>query len=501
MVHRIRLRVLTRFARAALLLATAGALIAAPSAAQASATSPLIAAEAGSVAVEGTPWSSPAYPVACRENAGQISCTPTAPGDAKAQRCYLGVLHDGARNTVCTTYEVHAAAIQSAGGKEASVGYGCSAGDLVCVTFENAGRGMALATMGMMFTVAENMQFDTSTALWDAAAGEWSFWAWAILAILFIAMVWAVTQAVTSGDRSEVVGALVRSFIAFPATALTLWLTGHVLNAVDDLTWFVLNREGPGALFGTLQRVMWAGGQANYFFGFVIHGLLFIGLLLMMLVFAFRNIAIAALVAVGPIAWMVFPVKSIGPQWVVRYLSALAVLLLTAPLTVGFMTLIVNGLASVNTIWDPQAWPMLIGLVLVAFAPFAVFGLFNFVGSVAADSVGSAIASRAGRSVSGAAARAASVPSRIGATASGIASPGRGATARSASSSASRPGGAARPATSASAMRAPGAARQQAASAASGGSGRPSPASSGGPGQGRDGVRAATPPSTDGRKS
>ena len=150
---------------------------------------------------------------------------------------------------------------------------------------------------------------------------------------------------IVSGDRAEFVGALIRSFIAFPAVAITLWATGHLLNAIDDLTWYIMNRDGAPGLFSTLQSVMWAGGQANYFFAFVIHGLLMLAMLLLMLVFAFRNIVLAALIAVGPVAWMLYPVRAVGPQWVVRYVSAVAVLLLTGPLTIGFVTLIINGLA------------------------------------------------------------------------------------------------------------------------------------------------------------
>jgi len=380
------------------------------------------------VDVTGQSWSAPAYPVACRETSNQITCTPEKPSDVKALSCYLGVIVGGAKTTVCTTYEGHAQAIQSAGGKPATVAYGCSIGDVVCVTFENAGRGIALAAMGMMFTVADAMRFDTSTTLWSAAVGEWSFWNWAVLIVLFIAMVWAVTAAVVSGDRSEVVGAVVRCFIAIPAVPLTLWVTGHVLNSVDELTWYVMNREGPWELFATLQKVMWAGGSANYFFGFLIHGLLMVSMLLLMLVFAFRNIVLAALIMVGPVAWMVFPVRGIGPQWVVRYVSAVVVLLLTGPLTIGFVTLIVNGLAGVSTIWDPQSWPLLVGLVLVAFAPFAIFGLFSFVGAVAADGVGSGALSHAGRMARSGGRTAIAIPTRLGATPAGIA-PRSGASA------------------------------------------------------------------------
>lgn len=379
------------------------------------------ASAVGAIPVTGEPWSAPAYPVDCVGIDGQITCTPQSTADVKAQQCFTNVLVDGARSTVCTTDEAHIPAIKADGGTPLLVEYGCSVGDVVCVTFENAGRGLALSATSMMFAVADNMRFDTAGVLWTAATAEWSFWQWAILAILFAAMIWAVAAAIISGDRAELVGALIRSFIAFPATAATLWVTGHLLNAVDDLTWYLMGRDGSDGVFATLQSVMWAGGQANYFFAFVIHGLLMLGMLLLMLVFAFRNIVLAALVSVGPIAWMLYPARAVGPQWVVRYVSAVVVLLLTGPLTIGFVNLIITGLAGIKTIWDPQSWPLLVGLVLVAFAPFAVFGLFNFVGAVAADSIGSSVGTNASRAATGAARSVARVPNRIGATPAGTA--------------------------------------------------------------------------------
>lgn len=367
-----------------------------------------------SYGVDGQSWSAPAFDVSCTEASGQVICTPNDPNKTAAQQCFSGVVIHGGRATVCTTYEGHVSAIQSAGGRSLLVKYGCSIGDVVCLTFENAGRGLALSATGMMFLVADSMRFDTSTLLWTAAVGEWSFWQWAILMVTFGAMVWAVAAAAVSGDREELVGALVRSFIAVPAVPITLWLTGHLLNAIDDMSWYLSARGGPAGLFSTLQSVMWAGGQANYFFAFVIHGLIMLGMFLLMLVFAFRNIALAALIMVGPVAWMLFPLRGVGPQWVVRYVSAVAVLLLTGPLTIAFMTLIINGLARVKTIWDPQSWPLLVGLVLVAFAPFAIFGLFSFVGAVAADGVGSRLGSQAGRLGANAGRGALRIPTRFG---------------------------------------------------------------------------------------
>lgn len=418
---------------AALGLGLALTALAPASAASAASVDPAPTA-ASATPVTGEPWSAPAYPVDCYRVDTQITCTPQNTADIKPQQCFINVLVDGTKATVCTTDEAHVTAIKTSGGKPLLVEYGCSLGDVVCVTFENAGRGMALSATSMMFAVAQNMRFDTSSLLWTASTKEWSFWQWAVLAVLFAAMVWSIAAAMVSGDRAELVGAIVRSFIAFPATAISLWAIGHLLNAVDDLTWYVMNRDGSAGLFATLQSVMWAGGQANYFFAFVIHGLLMVGMLLLMLVFAFRNIVLAALIAVGPIAWMLYPVRAVGPQWVVRYVSAVVVLLLTGPLTIGFVTLIINGLASVRTIWDPQSWPLLIGLVLVAFAPFAVFGLFSFVGAVAADSIGSRVGSGAGQAASRAARSAAHVPSRIAAMPAGAGT--RGATAGSRDSSA-----------------------------------------------------------------
>lgn len=399
-------------------------------------------------------WSSPAYPVLCKENSGQVSCTPTNGSEVRAQQCFREVLMDGANVTVCTTYEGHVPAIQAAGGKPLIVEYGCSVGDVVCVTFENAGRGMAMGTTAAMMLVAANMRFDTSTVLWTAAVGEWSFWQWAVLAVVFGAMVWAIAAAIVSGSRDELVGAIVRTFIAIPAVPLTLWGIGHLLNAIDDLTWYVMNRDGPITLFQDLQKVMWAGGQANYFFAFLIHGLLLVAMLLLMLVFAFRNIALAALIAVGPVAWMLFPVKTVGPQWVIRYISATVALLLAGPLTNGFVALIVNGLADVESIWDPQSWPLLVGLVLAAFAPLAVFGLFSFVGTSATDSLGSRIGSSAGRVATSAARSAGRMPSRLAGMPAGIPAAGAARGAASATSakaprpSTLRPAGAGSPARS-----------------------------------------------------
>jgi hypothetical protein len=381
------------------------------------------------VPVTGEAWSAPAFPVDCLVASLQISCTPQDPGDVRAQQCFIGVPYQGGNAMVCTTYEGHHQALRASGGSAVLVQYGCSIGDLVCLSFENFGRGMAIGATAAAFAMAISTSFDTSSTLWNAAVDEWSFWQWAVLAVLFAAMVWSIAAAIVSRDREQLVSALVRSMVAVPAVPLTLWLTGHLVNALDGMTWYILNRDGPGSLFVTLQKVMWAGGQANFFFAFLVHGLLLIAMLLLVFVFMFRNLALAVLIAVGPVAWMLFPVRSIGTQWVVRYVSAVVALLLTGPLTIGFLSLIVNGLAGVETIWDPRSWPLLLGLAMAAFAPFAVFGLFSFVGGAAVDAIGSRIGGGAASGARTAARGLSRIPTRLAATPAGRSSGGGGAAA------------------------------------------------------------------------
>lgn len=384
--------------------------------------------------VTGMSWSAPAFPVDCFNASWQISCTPQDPADVREQACFIGVPYQGATAMVCTTYEGHQGALRAVGGRAATVSYGCSLGDLVCTTFENFGRGMAIGATAAAFAMANSISFDTDSTLWSAAVGEWSFWHWAVLVVLFGAMVWSIAAAVVSRDREQLVSALVRSFIAVPAVPVTLWTIGHLVNALDGMTWYILNRDGPGSLFVTLQKVMWAGGQANYFFAFLIDGLLLLGGLLLVLVFMFRNLSLAVLIAVGPVAWMLFPVRSIGQQWVIRYVSAIVALLLTGPLTIGFVALIVDGLAGVKTIWDPRSWPLLLGLVMVSFAPFAVFSLFNFIGGAAVDAIGSRIGAGGAHGAQSVARGLARMPSRIGSRPAGRAPSSGGAPSRNSSS-------------------------------------------------------------------
>ena len=73
---------------------------------------------------------------------------------------------------------------------------------------------------------------------------------------------------------------------------------------------------------------------------------------------------------------------------------AFGALLLTGPLMMSLLGMITSGLEAVGSIWEPAVWPFVMGLMLLSFAPFAVFSLFSFVGGSAVDQVASSAMSR-----------------------------------------------------------------------------------------------------------
>jgi hypothetical protein len=253
-------------------------------------------------------------------------------------------------------------------------------------------------------------------------------WVWAVWIVVIVVGIIAITKAAFSGSPGEVLAAVVRTGLAFPLTQATLWLTGRVVNSVDTLTTSLLGQADP---LNRVSDLFFTGGVVFPLGGVLVVGLMLLAEILMLFVLMFRNVALAALVMVGPLAWMLFPMRGIGKEWLVRYFAAFAALLLTGPLMMSLLGMITSGLDAVNSIWEPAVWPFILGLVLLSFAPFAVFSLFSFVGGTAVDQVAAGAMSRvsstsrsvtrsiprprtgqapAGASATGAAPRSASAP-------------------------------------------------------------------------------------------
>ncbi|MFB8191375.1 hypothetical protein ACFC14_18810 [Microbacterium sp. NPDC055988] len=263
--------------------------------------------------------------------------------------------------------------------------------------FEGWSRALISDAVGGLVGILGTSHFTTEGALWDAAAGEWSYWVWAILGIMFCATVWSITQAMYSRDRADMVTAISRSVVAWPMIFITFWLGSRLVGFFDDWTLYTLTRgESLGGMFRRFSQIIFAGGEGHYFMTFLIALTIWIGTKLLLVVFSLRTLGLAALLMVGPVAWMLFGVKGIGQQWVIGYFSAAFTLLLSGPLTMGFVSLLMTGIGNLDVLWSPEAWPLLLGLVLVVFAPFAVMSMFSFAGAAAADRLGGA-AGNAGR--------------------------------------------------------------------------------------------------------
>lgn len=334
-----------------------------------------------------------------------VNCAGSTAATSGTTECWINVptTTDGVAatsTTVCTssTDQTHRDTLKAAVARDPNAVQGhCGFGDGTCAMFEGFSQALISDSVGTMVGIVGTGQFTTEGTLWDAASGEWSYWVWAILGVLFCATVWSITQAMYSRDRADMVTALTRTVVAWPMILITYWGGSQLISVFDNWTLYTLTRgDSLAGVFRRFSQIIYAGGEGHYFMTFLIALAIWVGTKLLIVVFALRTLGLAVLMMAGPVAWMMFPVKSIGPQWVVAYFSAGFTLLLAGPLTMGFITLILRGLGNLKVLWSPEAWPLLLGLILVVFAPFAVMSLFSFAGASAADRLGSA-AGNAGR--------------------------------------------------------------------------------------------------------
>lgn len=373
MMRRWALRVLATFA----LVGASMALGAAPASAD---------VPSGSYTVQGTSWSSPRQPVSCDGAGLRVDCTPTE-GDAGEASCYKGIYYSGESITVCTSHEASRAALEDAGGQLLEINYGCGLTDVVCVAVEAASRATASMVMQGLAWVVGNTSFNTSGYLWEAAMTEFSFWGGIALGVVFVMGLVSVGWAIARGSRGDVFGAFIRMFLAVPAMYAALWVTGLAVDLFDSLTEQVILRGDSGQnLYRSVENIIFGGAGGNFFQAQFVLTMLVIASGTLVLVFSFRNLALAVLVAVGPLAFMALPIRP-GAEWATRYASAILALLLTTPLTLGFLAFLLRSYAGVESLWSIQALPLTMGMLLVGFLPFAVFGLFSFASGQALQAI------------------------------------------------------------------------------------------------------------------
>lgn len=414
------------------------------SAAQAAPAPPAVTAVSVDDEITGMSWSAPAFQVACTAVGTpvvRVNCIPADSSQMIEPACYRNVdIGSGASAMVCTSMDENRAALADAG-DPVEIAFGCSFADAPCATVEAMVRSQADLATGVIALALDQVSLNTDSYLFTAALGEWSWWQAAVLGVILIGGIIGITQAALSRKRDEVVGAIVRFVLAFPISQLALVVTGLLVDVVDDATMALVvrndadNAAGAG-LYGVVENLFWNGGNGNYLFAGTISNLIVVASIVLLFVLSFRNIALVALVAIAPVALMLLPVKGVGVQWALRWVSAVVALALTTPLTLGMIMLILRGIGQVPTLWSVEALPLGVGMIAVAFAPMAIFSLFSFVSGHAAVSLADSSGSSARRTVQDQGARLRGLLTR---TPRAPRSPGSGGTGSSSRGAGGRP--------------------------------------------------------------
>ena len=244
-----------------------------------------------------------------------------------------------------------------------------------------------------------NTAFTTDGSFWVGATTEFSWWRWAVVLVTVIAMAWGITLGLMKQDGPMVRSAVIGGILAWPAAELAVWTLGHLLNVSELLTQAVMGANASGSFDAQLADLANSGTYADQMAVVWTSLILALGSFVLTFVFAFRNLALMVLVAFAPLAFMLAPVRP-GVRIITTWASAVLALIITKPLTMGLLALILTTGSEMESLWVPEALPLLFGIILTAFMPLVAFTLFDFVGTQAASS-----AEGAGRAVTGSAIR------------------------------------------------------------------------------------------------
>lgn len=334
---------------------------------------------AGEEEITGEPWTPEG--VTCTIISTMAVCSPEDDSDNVELTCYWAVPSEVGSLTVCSSASQNQGVLDRRGEK-LEYNWGCGLTFDGCALMEGMAEASSVIALNMGARAAEAVRFNTGSMMWDAAVEQWSFWVWAVWVVLLGAGIVAITRAAFSGSGSDIIQAVLRFAVTVPLTQATLWITGNLVNAVDELTMSLFEESDP---WGTVGEMLFSDGVVAAAYGLVVSALFLVTMLLLFIVLMARNIALAALVMVGPIAWMLFPLQSIGKEWLMRYVASFASLLLAGPIMMSLFGFIASGLRRLPSIWDPGVWPYLLAMLLMLFAPFVVFSLFSFVGGSVID--------------------------------------------------------------------------------------------------------------------
>lgn len=282
----------------------------------------------------------------------------------------------------------------AAGAPRVGIDFQCGP-DVACKLQQDIAASTTQMALENIRGAMNNTAFTTDGAFWVGATTEFSWWRWAVVLVTVVAMAWGITLGLLKQDGPMVRSAVIGGILAWPAAELSVWTLGHLLNVSELLTQAVMGANSSGSFDAQLAELANSGTYDEQTAVVWSSLILALGSFVLTFVFAFRNLALMVLVAFAPLAFMLAPVRP-GVRIITVWASAVLALIITKPLTMGLLSLILTTGGEMESLWVPEALPLLFGIILTAFMPLVAFTLFDFVGTQAASS-----AEGAGRAVSG----------------------------------------------------------------------------------------------------
>jgi len=268
---------------------------------------------------------------------------------------------------------------------EARIDFECGFTDTLCQVNEWYANNNFNGAISTMTTALESTAFTTDGTLWVTAATEFSWWRWVVIVAIIGAGIVGVTMGAVKRDGEMIKHALIGLVLTYPLTEIAVWTLGHLLNGTEALSNAVMARGDTSSLPARLLEMGSSFDNEDQFLVAALGTMLFLGSLVLLFVFSFRNLGLMVLIAFAPLAFMFAPTRP-GVRTVTRWAAAVAALLLTKPLTLGLLSLVITGLDDLETLWTPEAFTIGFGLLLALFMPFMAFALFDFLGTSAANS-------------------------------------------------------------------------------------------------------------------
>lgn len=239
---------------------------------------------------------------------------------------------------------------------------------------------------------------------WGNSMQMFTFWLGvAGVAIVVLVGMIGIVQGMVLQKRDIIMRAVLGVAFAVPASLLSMWFIGLVLDFVDSglsgeivkgalgekdmaqaaLTIFTPSCDSANKTAADVGKCLVdAMGGGSYKLGtfmlFIM--LVIVGVLFVIVINAIRGLMLQVLLAVSPLAFAMMPL-GFGREVISAWGKMVAAFIVMKPLLVTYMSMMMSGvIRSGFTFFDANAIVYMLGLVFVILVPFMVMQLFAFLG-------------------------------------------------------------------------------------------------------------------------